>query len=119
MKELPTPEEFEKDLCKSYVKKILRDYNDFQKTIIPGLKEYADISPIKSQQYVINGTILGCEMLYVVLTDYCEGKKYLSLDELKIKVNNLENCMDMLQKKYIKIITQELPNSEDNFGTEL
>ena len=119
MKELISPEQFEKDLYKIEAKKLISNYKDFQKTIIPSLNSYASITPIKSQKDVMKGVIYGCEMLYKALTEYCEGKMWLSLDELKMKVKNFEKSMDMLQKKYIKIVTEELPNDEDDFRKEV
>ena len=107
--------EYERELRVS--KQLLEAYQDIKEVVVPVMKQYIKLTPNKDFKKTAQTLLLMCDIGEAQLQPVCNNAKKTTLKELRIMNNNFCMSMEIVQKKYIDIVTKEFPeNFENGFG---
>ena len=104
--------EFERSLYERELKiskRLLEDYEDFKKVIVPVIKKYIKLSINKNFKTTAQGLLVMCDIGAAQLKAVCDSAKNTTLEELRTMNKNFSMSMELIQKKYEHIVTKELP----------
>ncbi len=104
-------QEYEKGLETS--KKLLTDYKDFNRVIVPIVQQYSKINTNEDFKFTAQWVLRLCDMAVKQLEPVCNGVEKVTYKELNAMNSNLEWLMSLIQKTYKNIATIELPQFND------
>ena len=106
--------DFEREFQESTAKKLLEDYKDFQKKIIPVMVVYSSKTKDVHKSVKITAMIEACEILNKQLKEYFNKKRNYSYKELEEKNENFADMMTNLQRFYQNVIIELESDSGKN-----
>ena len=105
-------ERYEREFEESYSKKLVEQFVDVKKIIIPFMAVYANTIKDVHKSIKIGAAIEACQILNKQLTEYFNKKRNYSVKELQEKNENFDDMISNLQK-YYKDAVIELDNQSD------
>ena len=103
---------YERELRNS--KQLLESYEDFKEVIVPAMKQYINISVNKEFKRTAQGVLIMCEIGEAQLKSVLNDTRKVTLCELKTMNKNFSMSMELIQKKYEHIVTEEIQQFNDD-----